>query len=39
MEGNEYLLMDDAGNIPEEDYTPEMNAAVESYLQDMDDKR
>lgn len=36
MEGKEYLVMDDAGNIPEEDYTPEMNAAVENYLKQLE---
>lgn len=33
MEREEYLLMDDAGNIREEDFTIEMNAAVDSYLE------
>ena len=28
--------MDDAGNIPEEDYTLEMNAAVENYLKQLE---
>lgn len=37
MEREEYLLMDDAGNIREEDFTTEMNAAVNSYLEDLDD--
>lgn len=33
MEGKEYLVMDDAGNISEKDFTPDMNAAVEAYLE------
>lgn len=38
MKENEYLVMDDAGNIPEDEITPEMNAAVEKYLEELHSK-
>ena len=35
MSDSEYMVMDDEGNIPEENFTPEMNRAVNRYVKEL----